>query len=158
MAGAANRPIFVAGNESGQFVPFGVDQIQAKGGQRREISLPVSRALKHLGAKGGHTSPRRLIGQSLRMRQRQILWDEESKLSMSLVRPRKAAHWRRGSGHSSLYVRRSPWLGLISISPSGMGGAGSTGIASTDRSFDIRQSFDVSNRGLRRMRRSRSAG
>ena len=50
--------------------------------------------------------------------------EEESKLSMSLMRPRKAEYWRRDSGDCSLYVRRSPRLGLISISPSGDGRGG----------------------------------
>jgi len=50
--------------------------------------------------------------------------EEESKLSMSLMRPRKAEYWRRDSGDISLYVRRTPRLGLISISPSGVGWAG----------------------------------
>ena len=52
--------------------------------------------------------------------------DKESKFPMSLMRPRKAAYWRREPDNSSLYVRRSPRLGLISIAPSGMGGVGST--------------------------------
>ena len=50
--------------------------------------------------------------------------DEESKLSMSLVRPRKAAHWRRGSGHSSLYVRRSPRWGSSQFPRVGWEGRG----------------------------------
>ncbi len=109
---------------SGQFVPFRINQAQPKSGEWREISLPASRALKLLGTQREHTSPRRLIGQSLRTRQRQMSCDEESKFSMSLKRPRKAAQWRRGLGDPSLYVRRSPLLGLISISRVGSEGRG----------------------------------
>ena len=124
MAGGSNIPIFFADNE---FRPIRPLPNQSSPNEGRSVTRNFPAGItcgKAPWRAAGHTSPRRLIGQSLRMRQRQMSCDEESKLSMSLMRPRKAAYWRRDSDDSSLYVRRSPRLGLISISPSGMGGAG----------------------------------
>ena len=123
MAGGLNIRIFFADNEFGPIRPL-PNQSSPNEGRSVTTNFPPGITCgKTFWRAAGHTSPRsmdRPIPENETTTNVARRGDQTLDVAYA---PRKAAYWRREPDDSSLYVRRSPRLGLISISPSGMGGA-----------------------------------